>query len=112
MHTLTVNERTLELGKKGFLRRFEDWDDDVAKEMAALDGLELQDCHWVAIRYIRDYFQTYEVPPSPRNLIKDVGGKLDAHRCNRATLMRLFPDGGCRQACRLAGLPDYYCHAC
>ena len=112
MHTLTVNERTLELGQNGFLRNFDDWDEDVAKQMAAQEGLELQDCHWIAIRFIRDYYKTYEVPPNPRTLITQVGAELDSYRCTRATLKKIFPDGGCRQACRLAGLPDYYCHAC
>lgn len=112
MRTLKVNERTLQLGNKGFLLHFEDWDDNVAKEMAAREGLELQECHWVAIRFIREYFTNYEVPPNPRNLIKEIGEKIDAHRCTRTTLKKLFPDGGCSQACRLAGLPDYYCHAC
>ena len=112
MQTLTVADRTVPLNPKGFLSRFEDWDENVAKQMAEQENLELQDCHWAAIRFIREYYQTYQVPPNPRALIKEVGEKLHAYRCTRTTLKEVFPDGGCKQACRLAVLPDYYCHAC
>jgi tRNA 2-thiouridine synthesizing protein E len=46
-------------------------------------------------------------------VIKAVGEKLIQNaRCTRKALEALFPQGGCKQACRIAGLPDYYCHSC
>jgi tRNA 2-thiouridine synthesizing protein E len=45
-------------------------------------------------------------------MIQEVGHKLNEHRCTYNDVKRLFPKGGIKQACRIAGLPDFYCHAC
>lgn len=112
MPSLLVNQQILELGPKGCLRRFEDWSEAVAQEMATQEELSLNDCHWAAIRFIRAYYEEFDLPPNPRTLIKEVGAKLHAYHCTRKTVEQMFPNGGCRQACRLAGLPEYYFHAC
>jgi tRNA 2-thiouridine synthesizing protein E len=112
MHAIEVRGERIPLGPKGFMVEFSAWDEDIARAMAAEEGLELQDCHWKAIHFIRQYFDRFEIPPSPRVMIKEVGDQLHAYRCTYRTIKELFPGGGCKQACRLAGLPDYYCHAC
>jgi tRNA 2-thiouridine synthesizing protein E len=104
--------QSIAFSPKGFLASFDAWDEEVAEQLAKEDGLELKECHWTAIRFIRDFYLKFEVPPSPRVLIRDVGDKLLGVRCTYRTLKELFPKGGCRQACRLAGLPDYYCPSC
>jgi sulfur relay (sulfurtransferase) DsrC/TusE family protein len=35
-----------------------------------------------------------------------------AYGCTKQTLREIFPMGGCKHACRLAGLPESYCHSC
>lgn len=113
MQAIEVNGKNVELNTKGMLQNFDDWNEDVAKAIASEDGLELQACHWTAIKYLRDYYLEYEVPPSPRTLIKEIGAKLTSSgQCNGKTLRELFPLGGCKHACRIAGLPREYCNAC
>lgn len=112
MYVIEVQGRSVEIGPKGFMENFADWNDDVARAIAAEDGLQLGECHWKAIRFIREYYREFEVPPSPRVMIREVGEQLHEIRCTYGTLKELFPKGGCKQACRLAGLPDYYCNAC
>ena len=113
MLSVQVQGRDLALNDKGFLADFAAWDDDVATALAAEDGLELTDCHWSAIRFLREYYHQFEVPPSPRIMIKAVGDKIArGGACTRKSLEGLFPKGGCKQACRIAGLPDHYCHSC
>ena len=108
-----VAGRELEFNKKGHMVHFDLWDREVAQALAAEDGLTLTDCHWAVVEFLRDYYGTYDHPPSPRLVIKAVGEKLIQNaRCTRKTLEALFPQGGCKQACRIAGLPDYYCHSC
>ena len=109
---IEVGEREILVNKDGYLINFDDWDENVAKTMAEIDHLELTDCHWAAINFLREYFSEYEVPPSPRVVIKKVGDKINAWGCTNKTLEQAFPLGGCKHACRLAGLPSYYCHAC
>ncbi len=112
MSSIEVSGRSIAINRDGFLVNFDDWDEDVAKVLADKESIQLADCHWTAIRFMRDYYDTYEVAPSPRVMIKEVGNKLHAFRCTNKTLEEIFPNGGCKQACRIAGLPVHYCHAC
>jgi tRNA 2-thiouridine synthesizing protein E len=105
--------RELAFNDKGFLADFAAWDEEVAEAIAQEDGLTLTDCHWAAIRYMRDHFAELGVAAHPRKLIAAVGEQLtNRGPCTRKTLDALFPNGGCRQLCRVAGLPDYYCQHC
>ena len=85
---------------------------DVAEALARADHLTLTHCHWIAIDFMRDFYRQYEIPPSARALIRAVGEQISEHGCNNKMLEKIFPKGGCRHACRLAGLPDAYCHSC
>lgn len=97
---------------KGYLQDFNAWSPELAEALAEEDELELTDCHWEAIRFLREYYSTFDMPPSARTIIKEIGDKLDSRNCNRHTLERLFPKGGCKHACRIAGLPESFCYAC
>jgi len=112
MHAIEVQGRSIGIGPTGFMEQFDDWDEEVARAMAAEEGLELGKCHWKAIHFIRKYYEEFELPPTPRVMIREVGEQLDERGCSYGTIKELFPDGGCKQACRLAGLPDYYCSSC
>jgi len=109
---IQVGEKQLEVNQEGYLVNFDDWDEDTAKALAEADRLELSDCHWITINFMRDFYREYEVPPPPRVVMKTIGDKINALGCTNKTLEQTFPLGGCKQACRLAGLPAYYCHAC
>ena len=112
METISVDGRELEFNQFGFLVDFDDWDEEVAKSLAKIDNLELTKCHWVAINFMREFYSEFQVAPSKRNLIKAVGDQIDEQGCTRKKLERLFPLGGCKQACRFAGLPESYCRSC
>lgn len=113
MLSTQIAGRELEFNPKGFLSHFDDWSTEVAEAIAGEEGLKLTACHWAVINFLRDYYHEFEHPPSPRLVIKGIGEHLTLNApCTRRTLEGLFPDGGCKQACRVAGLPDYYCHSC
>ena len=112
MGYIHLGARNIELNKDGYLVKFDEWDEKVAEALAKEDGLALEHCHWEVIRFMREFYGEYEVNPSPRNVIKAIGNKLTRGRCTKKTLDEMFPNGGCKQACRLAGLPHYYCLSC
>jgi len=113
MSAMQIAGRSLEMNRKGHLTRFEDWDRDLALALAEQEGLTLTECHWKVLTFLRQYYATHEIPPSPRVVVKTIGHELSVHvPCTRKHFDALFPDGGCQQACRIAGLPDYYCHGC
>lgn len=99
--------------KKGFIANFDDWSREIAAAMAEQQGLKLSECHWAVIEFLRDYYAFHEIPPTPKVIIRELGQTVSPHTpCTKRKLEALFPDGGCKQACQLAGLPDYYCHSC
>ncbi|MCB1828733.1 MAG: TusE/DsrC/DsvC family sulfur relay protein [Chromatiaceae bacterium] len=112
MHSIQVDGRDIPLNDDGYLVNFEDWDRSVAETLAGIDHLTLTRCHWVAIDYMRDFYRQFEIPPSSRVLLKAVGDQIYENGCSKRDLDRIFPKGGCKHACRLAGLPEAYCHAC
>jgi TusE/DsrC/DsvC family sulfur relay protein len=111
-NTIQVGNKQLEVNSTGYLINFDDWNEDFAKIVAENEHLELSDCHWKAIYFLRDFYREYQVPPSPRVVTKAIGEKVKSWGCTNKDLERAFPLGGCKQACRLAGLPDHYCHSC
>lgn len=113
MSATQIAGRELELNHNGHLARFDDWNEEVAEALAAKERLTLTECHWSVINYLRKYYAEFDTSPSPRLIIKDIGHELTLNApCTRKTLDTLFPGGGCKQACRIAGLPEYYCHSC
>jgi len=112
VNTIQVGDNQVEVNKKGYLINIDDWDENFAKTVAENDHLELSECHWKTIYFLREYFQEYQVPPSPRVVKKAIGDKINSWGCTNKDLEKAFPLGGCKQACRLAGLPDHYCHSC
>jgi TusE/DsrC/DsvC family sulfur relay protein len=98
MAVLEIKGRKLELSKDGHLADPDEWDEDVARGFAELEGRELTDEHWKVIFYLREYWQQFAIAPMMRKLCKDTGYNLKK-------LDVLFPGGPLKNACKLAGLP-------
>ncbi len=98
------------LNSKGYLINFEAWDKDFASNIAQEHGLELTDCHWKIIHFLRDYYLEFGVSPDPREIIKKLGKTIDHDEpCTKKRLEGLFANGGCKLACQISGLPDCHC---
>ena len=90
---------------QGFLVTMADWNEDVAKHLAELNGIALTDAHWEIILFIRDYYLQFKHLPNARVFTKAIARKLGEEKGNSRYLHRLFPDGPLKYACKLAGLP-------
>ncbi len=95
----------IRLDEKGYLLEPGQWTEEAGRLMAAADGLELGDDHWVVLRIFRDYFARFEIDPPMRALVKETLQRLGEEKGNSRYLYRLFPKGPATQACRYAGLP-------
>jgi len=102
-----VNGKTIETDANGYLTDLADWNEDVAKVIAASEGLTLSERAWEIINYLRDeYINNNGNQPNERHMVKhfkDVWGeaKLDAK-----ALYEHFPRGPAKQASKIAGLPE------
>jgi dissimilatory sulfite reductase related protein len=65
------------------------------------------------IQFMRDYYVTHQIPPSPWVVVTSIVDALSAHApCIHRHFEALFPNGGGKLACRIAGLPDYSLCGC
>lgn len=99
METLTIAGKTLALDADGNLANRNDWNEQIARELAAQEGIpELTPQHWAVINFMRSAFEKEGDAPSIRRLTKESG-------VDTKTLYQLFPKGPAKRAARIAGLP-------
>ena len=102
----------LEFNSKGYLVNFDAWNKDFAITLAKENGVELTDCHWLIINYLRDYYTEYGIAPEPRIIIKNLSHQISpTEPCTRKRLEGLFAQGGCKLACKIAGLQNCHCRS-
>lgn len=95
----------LDVTEQGFLVNSADWNETVARRLAALNNIELDAEHWEIILFIRRYYQQFKHLPNARVFTKAVARELGEAKGNSRYLHKLFPGGPLKYACKLAGLP-------
>ena len=102
-----INGKTIETTENGFLVDLNDWNEDVAKEIAKIDGLgDLKQEHWDVINYLRDeYINNNGNQPNDRFMIKAMSEKW-GRKVSSKELYDLFPGKPSKQAGQIAGLPE------
>jgi len=99
MATIEILGRQLEVDADGNLANLDDWNEDVAKELAKMEGIEeLTEKHWAIINFMRKEFKEKGTAPSIRKLTKESG-------VSTKELYELFPKGPAKKAAKIAGLP-------
>ena len=102
---IDVEGRKIPVDAGGYLVDPADWSTAVAETMAAKDGVDLRDDHWLLIDFLNRFYAEFEVAPElavlARNLCKD----QNDCRWTRSYIKDLFPNGA-YTACRYAGLPE------
>ena len=98
MATRTINNRAIEFDTDGFMTNHKDWDLEVAKVLAAEEGIQpLTDRHVIVIDFMRQEFEQKGDGPSIRKLTKESGVPTKE-------LYELFPGGPAKKAARIAGI--------
>ncbi|WP_448211644.1 TusE/DsrC/DsvC family sulfur relay protein [Colwellia sp. MEBiC06753] len=93
------------LDQHGYLKDFTQWTETLAPELAEKDGIELTNAHWEVIRFVRQFYLTYNTSPAIRALTKAMKAEFGEEKASSRYLYRLFPDGPAKQATKYAGLP-------
>ena len=95
----------LTLDQDGYLTNRDDWNQQAAIELAAMENITLTDTHWEIISALQAFYQQYEHTPSQRPFVKHIANTLGKEKGNSIYLMQLFPDSPAKIAARIAGLP-------
>ena len=99
MGTMSIAGRPIQLDADGHLANRNDWNEEMAREIAAHEGIaELTPQHWAVINFMRQVFAKDGDAPSIRRLTKESG-------VDTKMLYQLFPKGPAKRAAKIAGLP-------
>lgn len=105
MASIEVDGKSFEIDDDGYLVDWQQWNENIATHMAKEEGLDLTEEHWEIIRFLRDYFQKYQIAPMIKILTKEIGKTMGPEKGNTKYLYQLYPAGPAKQACKYAGLP-------
>jgi len=105
MASIEVGGNSVEVDEEGYLVDRSVWNEEIGSHMADIDNCELSDSHWEVIKFLREYYDEYQIAPAVRVLTKAIGKKLGKDKGNSKYLYELFPYGPAKQACKYAGLP-------
>ena len=97
--TIEILGKSLGVDADGNLVNLADWNEEIANEIAKIEGVEiLTERHWAVINYMRKVYSETGDAPSIRKLTKESGVETKE-------LYSLFPKGPAKKAARIAGLP-------
>ena len=98
MPVTTIAGRAVHIDDEGFLTVYDEWDDELAKQLAAQIGIDLTDAHWKAIRFLREDFRAQGETATIRR-VSTLGGIATKE------LFTLFPKKPAKKMAYIAGLP-------
>jgi tRNA 2-thiouridine synthesizing protein E len=105
MASIEVEGKSYEVDDDGYLVDWQQWHEGIATHMAKEEGIDLTEEHWEIIKFLRDYFQKYQIAPMIKILTKEIGKTMGKEKGNTKYLYQLYPAGPAKQACKYAGLP-------
>jgi TusE/DsrC/DsvC family sulfur relay protein len=98
MPVTTIAGRAIHVDPEGFLTEYDEWDDDLAKQLATSIGIDLTDAHWTAVRFLREDYRARGETPTIRR-VSTVAG------ISTKDLFALFPKKPAKKMAYVAGLP-------
>lgn len=103
--SLAFNDEKIATDKQGYLLDYTLWQEALAEVMAKNDEFVLTEAHWEVIKFVRQFYLTYNTSPAIRALTKAMKAELGEDKASSRYLFKLFPDGPAKQATKYAGLP-------
>jgi len=102
---IAKNGHKIATDKQGYLLNYKEWYEELALDIAKNDDIELTEPHWEVIRFVRQFYLTYNTSPAIRALTKAMKAEFGEEKASSRYLFRLFPEGPAKQATKYAGLP-------
>lgn len=95
----------IETDEEGYLADPGLWSPELAVLIADGENIEMSDDHWEIVKFLRNFYQKYQIAPAIRILTREIRKTLGPEKGNSRYLYGLFPDGPVKQASKIAGLP-------
>jgi len=98
MSLATIADQEVHVDDEGFMTDYEEWNEGLARQLAANIGIELGDRHMEAIRFLREDFKTEGETATLRRVTTMSG-------IPTKELFQLFPKKPAKKMAYIAGLP-------
>jgi len=98
MPVTTIGTAEVHVDAEGFLTDYDEWNEELARQLAAAIGIELSDAHWKAIRFVREDFRGHGETATLRRVSTVAGIPIKE-------LFTLFPKKPAKKMAYIAGLP-------
>jgi tRNA 2-thiouridine synthesizing protein E len=98
MPVTELNGHQIHVDAEGYLTEYDEWDEDLARLLAAQIDIGLTEEHWKVIRFLREDFKSQGETPTTRR-VETVGGIPVKEQ------FALFPKKPAKKMAYVAGLP-------
>lgn len=83
----------------------ENWNEDLAKELAATENIELTAEKLAVVKLTRQFYAEFQLSPAMRPLVAYIRQHLGAEKASSIYLMQHFGSSPAKMLSKLAGLP-------
>lgn len=98
MPVIEIAGKQVDVNEEGFLTKYDEWNEDIAKALAKQIEIEMTDAHWKIIKFLREDFKTQGETATSRR-VQTVGGVSVKDQ------FALFPKKPAKKMAYIAGLP-------
>ena len=98
MPIIEIAGKALDVNEEGFLTKFDQWDEEIAQELARNIDIPMTEERWKLIRFLREDFKTQGETATSRR-VQTVGGVSVKEQ------FVLFPKKPAKKMAYIAGLP-------
>jgi TusE/DsrC/DsvC family sulfur relay protein len=98
MPVMAVGTTQVHVDAEGFLTEYDEWDEQLGRELAAAIGVEMTEAHWTPIRFLRSDYPEYGETATLRRVSSRTGIPIK-------DLFALFPGKPAKKMAYIAGLP-------
>ena len=98
MPVIEIAGKPINVNEEGFLTKYDEWDEEIAKVLAAQIEVEMTEAHWNIIKFLRADFKTQGETATARR-VQSVGGVPVKEQ------FVLFPKKPAKKMAYIAGLP-------
>jgi tRNA 2-thiouridine synthesizing protein E len=102
---IKIDTREVAVDQEGFLKSLDDWDEEVATQLALEENITLDALHWEVIKLLRSFYQRHQISPATRALVRLVQKELGNEKGRSVYLMKLFSGSPAKIASKISGLP-------
>ena len=98
MTVATIGDAQVHVDAEGFLTEYDEWNEDLGRQLAARIGIQMTEAHWRVINFLRADYQAQGETPTLRRVSIQAGVPVKE-------LFALFPAKPAKKMAYVAGLP-------